>query len=625
MSAFRSFLLALLLVAPPETASGQGSPQDANRQVPSAAKRGSSPGADPSVPRDAARDAAAGPSTALVAGVDRILGELFGANTPGCAVSVERQGVEVLAHAVGLADLEHGVAITVDTVFEAASVSKQFVAAAAMLLVERGKLTLDAPVRRFFPQLPPSTRGIEVQHLIYHTSGLRDWGGLAAIEGWPRGARVHTNAHALEILERQRGLNHPPGAEYAYTNSGYNLLAMLIEQVTGEPLADFTEREIFVPLGMTSTRWRTDFRTLVPVRAVAYEPEKRPEGAPPGPYEWKMPFEDVYGNGGLLTTVRDLQKWNRNFHHHLVGGKGLTARLLERGRLNNGHAINYGGGIIIYNGRCRDMMSHMGTTAGYRSYLLLCPAERLSLALLCNAGKDVPVERLGAAVLDLVAPNRAVAREVPSEGPEPAFELDPAFTGIYRRVGGSDSVRVEAREDGLYFGDRKLVARSPMLFELAWNKKVLFRRMGGRLGFEVDGNYGTSASYERVPPPRLSARALRRLTGRYVNRDARAEHLIALRPNGAGPGLTLQIPPNPPIDLIPVYRDGFETEDGWILRFVQGGGRVRGFVLTADRVRDLRFSRRSDLPPAIHRHPPPPPPPPPVTNTAVDSSQAGSR
>jgi CubicO group peptidase (beta-lactamase class C family) len=258
------------------------------------------------------------PPPDAAARVQQVFTRFDAAASPGCAVGVSLNDEPVLTAAYGYADLEHDVHITPDTVFEAGSVSKQFTAMAVLLLAQQGKLSLDDNVRKYIPELPEYQAPITIRHLLNHTSGLRDWGSLEAIAGWPRTTRAYTHDHVLEILSRQKALNYTPGAEYSYTNSGYNLAAILVTRVSGKPFAQFSKEQIFQPLGMTSTQWRDDFRRIVKNRAIAYEQRG-------GTLRQLMPFEDVHGNGGLLTTVGDLLKWNANFATAKVGGKELVA------------------------------------------------------------------------------------------------------------------------------------------------------------------------------------------------------------------------------------------------------------------------------------------------------------
>src|SRR5262245_51352922 len=154
--------------------------------------------------------------------------------SPGCAVGVSQQGKIVLEKGYGMADLEHDVPIKADTIFEAGSVSKQFTAAAILLLARDGKLSLDNPARKYIPELPDYGTPLTIRHMLTHTSGLRDWGNVAAISGWPRTTRVHTHAHVLDIVSRQKSLNFPPGTRWSYSNTGYNLAAIIVSRVSGQ-------------------------------------------------------------------------------------------------------------------------------------------------------------------------------------------------------------------------------------------------------------------------------------------------------------------------------------------------------------------------------------------------------
>jgi len=185
--------------------------------------------------------------------VDRVFARWDSATGPGCAVGIDRAGAPRFTRAYGAADLEYAVPNRSETVFEAGSISKQFTAAAAVLLALDGKLGLADDVRQYVPELPAYERPITIRHLLTHTSGLRDWGDIAALAGWPRGSRAYTHDHVLDILGRQRALNYPPGDRYSYTNSGYNLLAATVSRVSGQPFASFSRERLFKPLGLTST------------------------------------------------------------------------------------------------------------------------------------------------------------------------------------------------------------------------------------------------------------------------------------------------------------------------------------------------------------------------------------
>lgn len=309
----------------------------------------------------------------------------WNASTPGCAVGVGVDGATVLERAFGMADLERDVANTADTIFEAGSVSKQFTAAAVLLLARDGKLSLDDPVRKYIPELPDYHVPLTIRHMLTHTSGLRDWGEVAGIAGWPRGRRVHTHAHVLDIVSRQSALNFTPGTDWSYSNTGYNLAAIIVSRVSGQSFSDFSRDRIFMPLGMSHTSWRDDYTRIVKHRAIAYAPSD--DG-----YREEMPFENVYGNGGLLTTVGDLLRWNENFVSPKVGDRAFVAEEQTPGRFNDGRPHDYALGLYVRPYRGVREISHSGSTAGYRAFLVRYPDQHVSVAVLCNSANANPTQ-----------------------------------------------------------------------------------------------------------------------------------------------------------------------------------------------------------------------------------------
>jgi len=339
-------------------------------------------------------------------------------STPGCAVGVSRNGQVVLERAYGMADLEHDAPNTLATIFEAGSVSKQFTAAAVLLLARDGKVSLDDPVRKYIPELPDYGSPLLIRHMLMHMSGLRDWGSVEAIAGWPRTSRVYTHAHVLDIVSRQKSLNFIPGSQYSYSNTGYNLAAMIVARVTGRPFAEFEQARLFGPLGLTHTSWRDDFTRIVPHRAVAYSFER-------GGWHQEMPFENVHGNGGLLTTVGDLLRWNENFVTPVVGDAAFVKMQETPGAFNDGKPGSYALGLTIGTYRGVREIGHSGSTAAYRAHLVRYPEQRVSVAVLCNAGTAAATQ-LAHDVADIAMPGAFGPAPVPAPASTPAPRLTPS-------------------------------------------------------------------------------------------------------------------------------------------------------------------------------------------------------
>ena len=335
-------------------------------------------------------------------------------STPGCAVGVAVAGKPVLLKAYGMADLEHDVRNTPDTIFEAGSVAKQFTALAVQLLAGDGKLALDDPVRKYIPELPDYKVPLTIRHMLTHTSGLRDWGSVAGIAGAPRTTRAYTHAHVLDIVSRQKALNFQPGDHYSYSNTGFNLAAIIVARVSGISFAEFSKQRIFVPLGMTKTSWRDDHTRIVKGRAIAYSLEN-------GEYHIEMPFENVHGNGGLLTTVGDLLTWNENFVNPKVGSAMLLREMSTVGKFNDGKPQAYALGLMVGDYRGVKNVSHSGSTAGYRAHLNRFPESHTSVAVLCN-GSDGDATRSANRVSELYLPKD---RLITVTTPETQVEVPP--------------------------------------------------------------------------------------------------------------------------------------------------------------------------------------------------------
>jgi CubicO group peptidase (beta-lactamase class C family) len=496
---------------------------------------------------------------------------------PGCAVGVRANGIDPLTGAYGSADLEHNVPNTPETVFEAGSVTKQFTAAAVLLLAQRGKLSLDDDIRRYFPELPDYGSPIRISDLLYHTSGLRDWGEIEAIAGWPRGTRVYTHAHVLDILSRQRALNYPVGTAWSYTNSGYNLAAMLVEKVSGKTINEFTRAEFFLPLGMNSTQWRDEFRRVVPNRAIAYS-------RGPGGFLMDMPFEDIYGNGGLLTTVGDLLKWNQNQEDGKIGGRALIEAQQKQAALRDGKPLGYAAGLFIGTWRGRKEISHSGATAGYRAWLARVPEEHLSVAVLCNDA-SANTTQLGHSVAALFVDPDRDSSDTLSVPPVDAK----ARAGLYRSIRDHTTISIEERDGQLRIGHTLVLEPLP---------RGLFKAGDATVSFEADSTgkvermamsnpvYGRDV-WEKVDPAHPSAAQLQELTGDYTSGEAEVTFQIKLE-NGA---LVLHRRPAAAVSLRPTYKDAFECDLGAVRFLRDASGTVTGLSVGEGRVWDLRFTR----------------------------------
>ena len=258
-----------------------------------------------------------------------------------------------------MANLEHQVPITPTTVFDIASVSKQFAGMAISMLIERGDIALDDDVRKYVPELPDFGHTITIRHLVHHVSGLRDWPGTLAVAGWLMDDVISFD-QILTLAYNQKDLNFEPGAEYSYSNTGFNVLAEVVARVSGETFREWTDSQIFKPLGMNDTHFHDDHTEVVPNKAYGYARDSE------GNYHAVPNGLTALGSSSLYTTIDDLAKWVTNFETKNVGGEEVVERLFQRGVLNDGTQIGYAFGIGVGRYRGLRTYSHGGSWAAFR-------------------------------------------------------------------------------------------------------------------------------------------------------------------------------------------------------------------------------------------------------------------
>lgn len=320
--------------------------------------------------------------------VDAVFAPVNRTDGPGCAVTVVKDGKVVHERGYGMANLDYRVAISPETVFYIASVSKQFAAAAIALLAEEGKISLNDDIRKYVPEIPAYKKKppILVRHLVHHTSGLRDYLAL-----WSDSGRSYADsipeAEAIALIAKQDGLEFTPGSQYKYSNSGYFLLSVIVKRASGMSLSQYTEAKIFAPLGMRNTHFHDDRTRIVPNRATAYFTKKPEEGQGQGAFQTSF---DLVGDGGLLTTVRDMVRWDQNFYNNVLGTRGAAfiEQIQSTEPLTDGKQSTYAFGLMHRDLDGIKAIGHSGSFIGFRADYLRIPEQKLSAITLCNGAMD---------------------------------------------------------------------------------------------------------------------------------------------------------------------------------------------------------------------------------------------
>ncbi|MCW5955172.1 MAG: beta-lactamase family protein [Pyrinomonadaceae bacterium] len=517
----------------------------------------------------------------VVAGAERAFEKASKTNAmpaPGCAIGVSVNGESVFEKAFGLAEMEHNIPNTPQTIFESGSVAKQFTAAALVLLQQEGKLSIDDPVRKYIPELPDYGSPLTIRHLLNHTAGLRDWGAVMSLTGAGRGDRVISQALAVDVILRQKYVDFKPGSEYSYTNSGYQLAAEIVERVSKQKFPAFVGERIFKPLGMTNSSTRDNYQRIVPGRAQAYSRQ----GAN-GSWELNMPFMNVYGNGGMLTTVGDWLKWNAMLDDR-TWNPSLVDALETQGVLNDGYKIQYALGLTVgkYKG-LRDV-SHGGSTAGYQTFLARYPDQKLSVAVLCN-GTSPNAGGIAASVTDEILGPFPEGPKPPAAISVPEEQLK-KFVGIWRNDKTHLPARITFENGALRFAGQPMRPIAEGTFLIGGDEvKFTYDKDGRPIAGEGRGPSGVITRFvaEREWTP--TAAELTEFVGEWYSDEAQAKVAFSIEDGKA----FIVNKPVIRLPLQPLYKDHFLSQ-GYVIWFTRDQkGKIERMHVGAGRMRDMFF------------------------------------
>ena len=318
---------------------------------------------------------------ATQASIDSLFAEYAGSAVPGASVIVIRDGRVLVRHAYGMADLERHTPATSQTDYRLASVSKQFTAMAVMLLARDAKIRYDQSVRDFLPELPAATQPVTIRHLLNHTSGLWDYEDLVPES---RTAQLD-DRDVLALLAPKDSLYFPAGSAYRYSNSGYVLLGLIVERVSGMTFPQFLEARIFRPLGMTATVAHVEGSDAIPHRAYGYSP------AVTGFTNTDQSVTSAtLGDGGIYTNVDDMVRWDEALYGTTLVDAATLALATTPPSLPGGAPTQYGFGWYVESYRGERRWRHTGETSGFRNAIQRYPARRFTVIVLTNRSSGEP-------------------------------------------------------------------------------------------------------------------------------------------------------------------------------------------------------------------------------------------
>lgn len=531
------------------------------------------------------------------ASVDSIFRPFDRTDSPGCAVGVYQDGALRYGRGYGMASLEHGVPLSPRTVLDVGSMSKQFTAMSMMILEKEGKLSLDDPIRKLFPEMPAYADRITWRRALSQTSGLRDLWSV-----WDETGQTFAGdtIDALNVIVRSAEANYTPGERYLYTNSGWILASQAVYRLTGKSLAQFAQEKIFGPLGMRDTRFLSDRYAVIPNLAESYGPRAAGFRLTRSNYDGA-----IQGPGGVHTTIEDFGRWLNNYDSATVGGRDIIQAMTTPTTLNNGLPATSGPGrayaIGLSVGTLRGLrvVTHTGSWGGFRAAFYRFPEQRFAVAALCNlntSGPDSLVTKVAAVYLGDRMERDTAALWVAALTKEPRVAQSATtlrnFAGVWRNIERGEVRRTQVKGDTLVAtgtppttyvplgGDRFRTARSEIRFEGGAANGGAPQRMFVRTPTDT-------VTFMRADSVLLDAAKLAEYAGNYRSDEAEVTQTwrvekgkLAVFDGYRRLGI-----------LEPTYKDGFTRGASVIDVTRDAKGRITGYTVEAGRVRHLRFTR----------------------------------
>jgi CubicO group peptidase (beta-lactamase class C family) len=526
--------------------------------------------------------------------VDYTFRELQRRDTPGAAVAITHEGKVVYLKGFGAANLEYGIPVTPQTVFDIASLSKQFTGMAIAMLVEQGKISLADDVRKHIPEVPDFGKTITLRHLVHHTSGIRDWTETLPAAGW-RLDDVISFEQILKMVKHQQKLNFDPGEEYLYSNTNYNLLAEVIQRVTGKSFQDWTWENIFKPLGMTKTRFRADHREIIKNKAYPYRYD-RTEG-----YLEADENLAAVGSNSMYSTGADMAKWLLNLETGKVGGKTAIREMFSKGVLNSGEEIDYACGLQVDTYKGLKRVYHNGKWAGFLTAMQYYPDQAFGVVILGNLTdySYFTPKSWAQQIADIYLEEHMKKEEKPKQGEQKTVKVSPMILKQYegRYWWGPNYIITIFRQEN------RLMMRTPYRrkYQLSPLSETQFKlRRGPLLNFQKDGkgnviqfiyqSRGSERKVEKLEDITLTPRQMQAFTGTYHCGELDAWYTIILRSGK----LVVTHRRRSDITLIPGGSDRFYGSGTFrkIIFSRNKQGEIIGFEIHHPRLRNIFWGRR---------------------------------
>jgi CubicO group peptidase (beta-lactamase class C family) len=511
---------------------------------------------------------------------------------PGYSIIITKKDSIIYKRNFGSADLDKKTPITETTIFDIASVSKQFTGMAIALLEEQGKININDKIIKYLPDLSEAMSDITIYQLVHHTSGIRDWPTLFALKGWQPEEPLTLN-DIYEILEKQETLNFIPGTEFSYSNSNYNLLAKIVEAVTDTSFESWVHDNIFVPLVMENTYFVESNNSEENVIANSYV------------YNIKdyLSFSNnlsALGSSSLMSSTADMLKWLTNFNSKILGGNDAFNKITQKGNLNNNKTIDYGYGLYITEIIGKKTYYHDGAWGGYRSGIVYFPEENVGVVILSNNGTLNPKKILND-IADIIFNDETEKKTKESMSTEQEIndEFFALCAGKYQQVDDKNCYLTFFKEGDEYFinmynKNYKLYAKSDSVYFVKEAKaEFVFHLRNGKVNSHALEQNGNSYLALRVEEDKKEVNInYAKLNGTFYSSELDVNYEIRYDNEKLIIHCTVF-----PEDIILEHSEvlSFKSNSGLIqsISFLEKNGEITSLAINNPRAKNIIFEKRN--------------------------------
>ena len=514
--------------------------------------------------------------------LDEYINGLIQPGDPGGAVGVVKDGEIVYERYFGMASLEYQVPITESSIFNIASVAKQFTALCVLKLALESELSLEEDFRKYVPDFLTNVKDtIKIRHLLNHTSGIRDIYDLLGVQGdiwWKK--MGFGNQKAVDFLRKQKDLNFQPGSQKIYSNSNYLLLAAIVEKVSGTSFHEYSE-ELFQSFGMNSTHFIKRYMNVIPNQAMPYSDW--------GNGIWqKYPLvTKLYGDGFLYTSLSDQLTFEKQIQTQSSELLTVSQKAIE-----NSEITNYGFGLELSDRLGRDAVHHSGLTGSYHAQTVRFPEEKLSIFVMSNNNRLWSGTMADAVAGILLPKEERMAKRAPFDFSKYANEVDMSELEAEYRGSSGKVIRIFTKDNRLFWRQDnnnpiELVKIEGALYHAAYDKEV-------KIGFDSDGfnvfvNGSEPNFYELLTPFQPTKNYLNDLVGTYYNEEIDVQFRIYFDENSQLK--FIQKGDEWAVDFEVIQKDEFLAQD-YIIKPVRDENHFIGeLFLTYARLKNVRFKK----------------------------------